>query len=50
MEWEHHKMENIMDFRNKSYRSPMTGTMSPTHHTPWKDALDDSMETYLRTG
>jgi len=22
--------------------------MSPVHHTPWKDALDDSMEAYLR--
>ncbi|MGA7267028.1 MAG: NAD(P)/FAD-dependent oxidoreductase [Aestuariivirga sp.] len=49
MEWEHHKMEDIMGFRNNSYRSLMTGTMSPKHHTPWKDALDDSMEAYLQT-
>lgn len=49
MEWEHHKMENIMGFRNNSYRSLMTGTMSPKHHTPWKDALDDSMEAYLKS-
>jgi len=48
MEWEHHKAENIMGFRNNSYRSLMTGTMSPSHHTPWKDELDDSMEAYLR--
>ena len=27
----------------------MTGTMSPKHHTPWKDALDDSLEAYLAT-
>jgi trimethylamine monooxygenase len=26
----------------------MTGTMSPKHHTPWKDELDDSMEAYLK--
>jgi trimethylamine monooxygenase len=26
----------------------MTGNMSPKHHTPWVDALDDSMEEYLR--
>ena len=48
MEWEHHKMDDIMGFRNNSYRSLMTGTMSPKHHTPWKDAMDDSMEAYLQ--
>ncbi len=48
MEWEHHKMEDIIGFRNNSYRSLMTGTMSPKHHTPWKDELDDSMEAYLK--
>jgi trimethylamine monooxygenase len=47
MEWEHHKMDDIMGFRNNAYRSLMTGTMSPKHHTPWKEALDDSMEAYL---
>jgi trimethylamine monooxygenase len=47
MEWEHHKMDDIMGFRNNSYRSLMTGTMSPKHHTPWKEELDDSMEAYL---
>jgi trimethylamine monooxygenase len=48
MEWEHHKMENIMGFRNNAYRSLMTNTMSPKHHTPWLEAMDDSMEAYLR--
>ncbi|MFG6083211.1 NAD(P)/FAD-dependent oxidoreductase [Paracoccus litorisediminis] len=47
-EWKHHKAEDIMAFRNHSYRSVMTGTIAPPHHTPWKDALDDSMEAYLR--
>jgi trimethylamine monooxygenase len=47
MEWEHHKMDDIMGFRNHGYRSVMTGNMAPKHHTPWKDALDDSMEAYL---
>ena len=50
MDWEHHKMDDIMGFRNNSYRSLMTGTMSPKHHTPWKDELDDSMEAYLKNG
>ncbi len=47
LEWKHHKKDDIMAFRNHSYRSLMTGTMSPTHHTPWLDALDDSLEAYL---
>ncbi|MFV0245252.1 MAG: NAD(P)-binding domain-containing protein [Qingshengfaniella sp.] len=47
-EWKKHKAEDIMAFRNHSYRSVITGTMAPKHHTPWKDALDDSMEAYLR--
>lgn len=48
LEWEHHKHEDIMGFRNNCYRSVMTGTMSPKHHTPWAEALDDSMEVYLK--
>lgn len=47
LEWKHHKKENIMTFRDHSYRSLMTGTMAPPHHTPWIDALDDSLEAYL---
>ena len=48
-EWKEHKKKGIMEFRNHSYRSVITGTMAPAHHTPWKDALDDSLESYLRT-
>ncbi len=47
MEWEHHKHENIMNFRNNNYKSLMTGKMSPQHHTSWVEELDDSMEAYL---
>ncbi len=46
--WKKHKVKNIMTFRDNAYRSVMTGTMAPLHHTPWKDALEDSMESYLR--
>ncbi|KQZ26469.1 potassium transporter [Mesorhizobium sp. Root552] len=46
-EWKKHKKKGIMEFRNHSYRSVITGTMAPPHHTPWKDALDDSLESYL---
>lgn len=46
-EWKQHKMDDIMKFRDNSYRSVITGTAAPLHHTPWKDALDDSLEAYL---
>lgn len=45
--WKHDKEEDIMGYRNKSYPSLLTGTPSPTHHTPWLQALDDSLESYL---
>ena len=47
--WKDHKKVNIMTFRDNAYRSVMTGTMAPLHHTPWKDALEDSMESYLKS-
>ncbi len=48
-EWKDHKKKGIMTFRDNAYRSVITGTMAPMHHTPWKDALEDSMESYLRS-
>ncbi len=48
-EWKKHKKQDIMAFRNHGYKSALTGTMAPPHHTPWKDALDDSMQSYLQT-
>ncbi len=47
--WKKHKKANIMTFRDNGYISPMTGTQAPAHHTVWKDALDDSMASYLKT-
>jgi trimethylamine monooxygenase len=49
LEWEGHKHEDIMGFRDNCYRSVMTGNMSPKHHTKWSEAMDDSMECYLQT-
>ena len=46
-EWKGHKKKNIMTFRDNSYKSVITGSMAPIHHTPWKDAMDDTMESYL---
>ena len=47
-EWKKHKKKGIMGFRDHGYTSPMTGTKAPPHHTPWVDALDDSLESYLK--
>ena len=47
MEWEHHKHENIMTFRDHAHTSVMTGTTAPVHHTPWLTAFDDSIASYV---
>jgi trimethylamine monooxygenase len=47
-EWKGHKKQGIMTFRDNGYKSVMTRTMAPKHHTPWKDAMDDSLEVYLQ--
>jgi trimethylamine monooxygenase len=48
-EWEHHKAEGIVTYRDRSYPSTLTGTMAPPHHTKWMQALDDSLEAFLHT-
>jgi len=48
-EWKKLKKKGIMTFRNNGHKSALTGTQAPEHHTPWKDALDDSLESYLET-
>ena len=48
MAWKKHKKENIMTFRDHTYKSLMTGTMAAPHHTTWLEALDDSLEAYLQ--
>ena len=47
MDWEHHKHDDIIGYRNFAHKSIMTGTSQPVHHTEWIDAMDDSMESYL---
>jgi trimethylamine monooxygenase len=46
-EWEHHKMEDILTYRDRSHKSVLTGTQAPIHHTAWMKAADDSMEAFL---
>lgn len=47
LQWEQHKHNDILTFRDHSYRSLMTGTQAPAHHTPWLEAMDDSLDAYL---
>ncbi|NEO85989.1 MAG: NAD(P)/FAD-dependent oxidoreductase [Spirulina sp. SIO3F2] len=42
-EWEHHKEQSILGYRDQAFTSPCTGTKASIHHTPWIDAMDDSM-------
>lgn len=46
-EWQRDKQEDILGYRDRSYRSVLTGTMAPPHHTTWMEALDDSLEAFL---
>lgn len=47
LSWQRHKAEDIMGYRDRCYRSVMTGTIATRHHTRWVDELDDSLERYL---
>ena len=49
MEWEHHKHDDIMGFRDNAHKSLITQSQSPVHHTKWTEAMDDSMATYLKS-
>jgi trimethylamine monooxygenase len=48
--WEHDKAEDILRYRDKSFSSAVTGTESPVHHTPWWEAFDDTMATFMGDG
>jgi len=46
-QWKKYKKQNIMTFRDNAHTSVITGSTAPKHHTPWKDAMDDSLEVYM---
>lgn len=48
--WKNDKKRDIMGYRDRCYRSVMTGTLAVPHHTPWLEELDDSLERYLSPG
>ncbi|MEM9447938.1 MAG: NAD(P)/FAD-dependent oxidoreductase [Cyanobacteria bacterium P01_E01_bin.6] len=45
--WEHDKEHSILGYRDKAFPSPCTGTKGTIHHTPWVEAMDDSMDCFL---
>lgn len=45
--WKKHKKQSILNYRDHGHTSPLTGTMAPAHHTPWVEALDDSLDSFL---
>lgn len=47
--WVADKQRDIMGYRNRTYRSVISGTMAARHHTEWIQTLDDSLECYLST-
>jgi trimethylamine monooxygenase len=47
--WEHDKKKDILNYRDKSFPSAVTGTIASLHHTSWLNALDDTMETFMNT-
>ena len=47
--WKADKKLDILTYRDKAYRSVMTGTMAAIHHTPWMAEFDDSLDRYLST-
>ena len=46
-QWQRDKREDILGYRNRRYRSTITGNLAPPHHTPWMEAMDDSLEAFL---
>ncbi|MGH3097102.1 MAG: NAD(P)-binding domain-containing protein [Streptosporangiales bacterium] len=49
-QWEHDKQASIVGYRDRGFTSPCTRSEAPSHHTPWWDAMDDSMAAFLGDG
>ncbi len=46
-QWQKDKQVDIMGFREKAYRSTLTGALAPELPMSWLDILDDSLEHFL---
>ncbi len=45
--WKKHKKQSIIGYRDHGHTSPVTGTVAPAHHTPWAQAMDDSLQSFM---
>lgn len=46
-QWLKDKEDCILTYRDKNFKSVITGTKAEEHHTDWMDELDDSKKRYL---
>ncbi|BFI13934.1 trimethylamine monooxygenase [Marchantia polymorpha subsp. ruderalis] len=47
VDWDKHKALDIMSYRDHAFVSAVTGNLARTHHTPWMQNFDDSLESYV---
>lgn len=47
-QWKKDKKNDIMGYRNCSYRSTLTGTLAPPLPDRWMNIMDDSAESFLK--
>lgn len=47
LDWERHKYQNILTYRDQCFTSIITNDTSPSPTTPWFEAFDDSLAGYL---
>ena len=48
IQWESHKEENIVTYRDRSFVSPVTHNQAPQHHTSWWKEMDDSYNNFVK--
>ncbi|XP_063681830.1 trimethylamine monooxygenase-like [Bolinopsis microptera] len=46
-QWVQHKLDDIITYRDKCYKSLYTLKDSPVHPTPWVKCYDDSLEAFI---
>ncbi len=47
-EWIESKSEGILNFRDRCYRSTITGTLAAKLPKPWMEMMDDSLESFMK--
>ena len=47
IKWEHDIAEHILTYRDKNFRSVVTGTMASPLAKRWIECMDDSLQAFL---